>query len=64
MTQSNESVNFFGVEEEEDRMLIEALRLYEAGQKIIAILSNFQENIVDNFQFDEHLPILTDFDNL
>lgn len=64
MTQSNESANFFGEEEEEDRMLIEALRLYEAGQKIIAILSNFQENIVDNFQFDEHLPILTDFDNL
>jgi hypothetical protein len=64
MTQSNESANFFGEEEEEDRMLIEALRLYEAGQKIIAILSNFQENIVDNFQFDEHLPILTDFDNV
>ena len=64
MTQSNESANFFGEEEEEDRMLIEALRLYEAGQKIIAILSNFQEKIVDNFQFDKHLPILTDFDNV
>ena len=63
MAQNNKSTNFM-TEEEEDRMLLEAIREYEASQELKKILDDIKESIKqEKKEFDEDIQILSDIND-